>query len=58
MRLEVSADIRNAFLNIYTDVVLRWYTDLARSTQMFGTLADPDGANNALSQVLYGLALR
>jgi hypothetical protein len=25
---------------------------------MFGRLADPDGANNALSQVLYGLALR
>jgi hypothetical protein len=25
---------------------------------MFRQLADPDGANNALSQVLYGLALR
>lgn len=25
---------------------------------MFGHLADPNGANNALSQVLYGLALR
>lgn len=25
---------------------------------MFGRLADPRGANNALSQVLYGLALR
>ncbi|KAF2754080.1 HCP-like protein [Pseudovirgaria hyperparasitica] len=25
---------------------------------MFGKLADPKGANNALSQVLYGLALR
>ncbi|OJJ98236.1 tetratricopeptide repeat protein [Aspergillus brunneoviolaceus CBS 621.78] len=25
---------------------------------MFGRLADPEGANNALSQVLYGLALR
>lgn len=25
---------------------------------MFGKLADPNGANNALSQVLYGLALR
>lgn len=25
---------------------------------MFGRLADPDGENNALSQVLYGLALR
>lgn len=32
--------------------------DLARSTEMFGRLADPNGANNALSQVLYGLALR
>lgn len=28
------------------------------STDMFRQLADPDGANNALSQVLYGLALR
>ena len=25
---------------------------------MFGQLADPDGPNNPLSQVLYGLALR
>lgn len=25
---------------------------------MFRQLADPDGSNNALSQVLYGLALR
>lgn len=32
--------------------------DLERSTAMFGRLADPEGANNALSQVLYGLALR
>jgi hypothetical protein len=32
--------------------------DLARSTRMFGRLADPTGANNPLSQVLYGLALR
>jgi hypothetical protein len=32
--------------------------DLERSTAMFGRLADPHGANNALSQVLYGLALR
>jgi TPR repeat protein len=32
--------------------------DLARSTEMFGRLANPNGANNALSQVLYGLALR
>lgn len=33
-------------------------TDLPQSTKMFGRLADPDGPNNALSQVLYGLALR
>ncbi|RWA11348.1 hypothetical protein EKO27_g3730 [Xylaria grammica] len=32
--------------------------DLERSTQLFGRLADPYGANNPLSQVLYGLALR
>ena len=25
---------------------------------MFGRLADPEGSNNALSQVLFGLALR
>ncbi|ODH20509.1 hypothetical protein ACO22_05872 [Paracoccidioides brasiliensis] len=31
---------------------------LIESTRMFGKLADPNGANNALSQVLYGLALR
>lgn len=32
--------------------------NLQRSTALFGRLADPQGANNALSQVLYGLALR
>lgn len=32
--------------------------DLAASTALFGTLANPHGANSALSQVLYGLALR
>lgn len=32
--------------------------DLTTSTLMFGRLADPAGANNALAQVLYGLALR
>ncbi|KAF2096927.1 HCP-like protein [Rhizodiscina lignyota] len=32
--------------------------NLERSTAIFGKLADPNGANNALSQVLYGLALR
>lgn len=32
--------------------------DLARSTALFRQLADPNGPNNPLSQVLYGLALR
>lgn len=32
--------------------------DLEHSTKLFGKLADPNGANNPLSQVLYGLALR
>jgi hypothetical protein len=31
---------------------------LEDATKMFGRLADPHGENNALSQVLYGLALR
>lgn len=31
---------------------------LEESTALFGRLADPKGANNPLSQVLYGLALR
>ncbi|KAI1456007.1 HCP-like protein [Annulohypoxylon moriforme] len=31
---------------------------LDQSTRLFGRLADPQGANNPLSQVLYGLALR
>ncbi|KAI0900018.1 HCP-like protein [Annulohypoxylon nitens] len=31
---------------------------LDQSTGLFGRLADPQGANNPLSQVLYGLALR
>lgn len=32
--------------------------NLEASTRLFGRLADPRGANNPLSQVLYGLALR
>ncbi|EMR69653.1 hypothetical protein MGN70_014206 [Eutypa lata] len=32
--------------------------ELEKSTSLFGRLADPQGANNPLSQVLYGLALR
>ncbi|KAL1993271.1 hypothetical protein VTN49DRAFT_3220 [Thermomyces lanuginosus] len=32
--------------------------ELERSTEMFHKLADPNGADNALAQVLYGLALR
>lgn len=31
---------------------------LEEATKLFARLADPNGANNALSQVLYGLALR
>lgn len=33
-------------------------TELEKSTQLFGILADPNGSNNAIAQVLYGLALR
>ncbi|KAI9677936.1 MAG: hypothetical protein M1829_002433 [Trizodia sp. TS-e1964] len=44
--------------NIQEAIRLHEAGDLVRSTAMFGRLADPNGANNALSQVLYGLALR
>ncbi|RDW60149.1 HCP-like protein [Coleophoma crateriformis] len=44
--------------NIQEAIRLHEAGELQTSTQMFGRLADPNGANNALSQVLYGLALR
>ncbi|KAI1185775.1 HCP-like protein [Nemania serpens] len=48
---EIDEDIQEA-------IRLHEEGDLERSTQLFGRLADPYGANNPLSQVLYGLALR
>lgn len=45
-------------VNIQEAIRLHEAGDLSNSTNMFGQLADPKGANNALSQVLYGLALR
>jgi len=45
-------------INIQEAIRLHEAGDLSNSTHMFGQLADPKGANNALSQVLYGLALR
>lgn len=48
---EIDADIQEA-------IRLHEEGDLVASTRMFGRLADPSGANNPLSQVLYGLALR
>lgn len=44
--------------NIQRAIELHEQGDLEQSTKIFGILADPKGANNALSQVLYGLALR
>jgi len=44
--------------NIQEAIRLHEAGDLQTSTAMFGRLADPNGENNALSQVLYGLALR
>ena len=48
---EIDDDIQQA-------IKLHEAGDLERSTALFGRLADPKGANNPLSQVLYGLALR
>ncbi|KAL4916658.1 hypothetical protein BDW62DRAFT_202481 [Aspergillus aurantiobrunneus] len=45
-------------VNIQEAIRLHEAGELEQSTSMFAQLADPDGANNALSQVLYGLALR
>merc|ERR1712093_372801 len=44
--------------NIQEAIRLHEASELETSTQMFGRLADPNGENNALSQVMYGLALR
>ncbi|KAF8855574.1 hypothetical protein BDZ45DRAFT_500595 [Acephala macrosclerotiorum] len=44
--------------NIQEAIKLHEAGELKTSTSMFGRLADPNGENNALSQVLYGLALR
>jgi hypothetical protein len=44
--------------NIQEAIRLHEAGELVSSTQMFGRLADPNDENNALSQVLYGLALR
>ncbi|KAE8352003.1 HCP-like protein [Aspergillus coremiiformis] len=45
-------------INIQEAIRLHEENELEKSTEMFRRLADPNGANNALSQVLYGLALR
>ncbi|KFX99684.1 hypothetical protein O988_03697 [Pseudogymnoascus sp. VKM F-3808] len=44
--------------NIQEAIRLHESGSLEEATRMFGRLADPGGENNALSQVLYGLALR
>ncbi|KAI1179327.1 HCP-like protein [Nemania sp. FL0916] len=48
---EIDQDIQEA-------IRLHEEGSLEKSTELFGRLADPHGANNPLSQVLYGLALR
>lgn len=44
--------------NIQEAIRLHEIGELGLSTAMFGRLADPKAQNNALAQVLYGLALR
>ncbi|RPB02395.1 HCP-like protein [Choiromyces venosus 120613-1] len=44
--------------NIQEAIRLHEAGELKKSTEIFGRLADPNGPNNPLSQVLYGLALR
>ena len=44
--------------NIQEAIRLHEEGSLEEATNMFARLADPMGQNNAMSQVLYGLALR
>lgn len=55
---ESSVSSRRGDDNIQEAIRLHEAGDLVTATRMFGRLADPSGENNALSQVLYGLALR
>lgn len=49
---------KNTDDNIQEAIRLHETGELEQATRMFGRLADPNGENNALSQVLYALALR
>lgn len=49
---------QQADVNIQEAVRLHEEGELEKATEMFGKLADPNGASNALAQVLYGLSLR
>ena len=53
-----SVSSKRADDNIQEAIRLHEAGELVTATKMFGRLADPNGENNALSQVLYGLALR
>lgn len=57
-RRERSVSSKKADDNIQEAIRLHEAGQLEVATKMFGRLADPNGENNALSQVLYGLALR
>jgi hypothetical protein len=49
---------KNTDDNIQEAIRLHEAGELNHATRMFGRLADPNGENNALSQVLYALSLR
>jgi len=53
-----SIPIEDIDAKIQEAIALHEAGELERSTAIFRTLADPDSANNAFSQLLYGLALR
>ena len=55
---EVGGELLSSRCLLEMELLTRCIAELEKSTDMFRRLADPDGANNALSQVLYGLALR
>jgi hypothetical protein len=55
---EAAISSKNTDDNIQEAIRLHEAGQLEEATRMFGRLADPNGETNALSQVLFGLALR
>ncbi|KZZ88649.1 Tetratricopeptide-like helical [Ascosphaera apis ARSEF 7405] len=52
------AEARDEEISVERAIELHENNEIAQSTQIFRTLADPSGENNSIAQVFYGLAKR